>query len=430
MIPSPPTAPSGPPRDTASAPRRRERGQGSLESLAIFIVAGILVAASVGAVTLSGTPFQQSVSYQICKLVNIADGGGDCEPPAPLRSPEERIPPDPCVVGKDTNGANVKVSVVVDVQKGWTFITEQMSDGTYRVTRLDESKLGVGVGPGFDVSVTWDSKKYGIVGNVSADVFLGANQGDTWIVDSEGEANDLRDKLIGGEVVDQTAGSAPIVGDLISWGGKKLSGLEPPDADETYYEGGVGGSAEAAVSNIAFGGQGNADAYAYAGAKQTKDGYEIYVKGKISGSASMQAIWGANDTGEASAEGLWTVKTDKDGNPVSMTITTGIMTGSGDDTTLRERTYEMPINDSTRDLYERALWDPTAAGDVVEAAKDYGYASERNYDVDASQYGANVSGKLIGEYGGGFGYTDNSDDLTDSSYWDGTDWVSNPSCQA
>ena len=428
MTPSPrPTSPA----DTPPARRTlRERGQGSLESLAIFIVAGVLVAASVGAVTLSGTPFQQSVSYQICKLVNIADGGAGCTPPVPARTPEERIPPDPCVVGKDTNGANVKVSVVVDVQKGWTFITEEMSDGTYRVTRLDESKLGVGVGPGFDVSVTWDSKKYGLVGNVSADVFLGANQGDTWIVDSKGEADDLRNQLVGGEVVDQTVGSAPIVGDLISWGGKKLSGLEPPDSDETYYEGGVGGTAEAAVSNIAFGGQANADAYAYAGAKQTKDGYEIYVKGKISGSASMQAIWGASDTGEASAEGLWTVKTDKDGNPVSMTITTGIMTGTDGNNTLQQRTYEMPINDATRDIYERALWDPTAVDDVVQAAKDYGYASERNYDVDSSQYGANVSGKLIGEYGGGFGYTDNSDNLTDSSYWDGSDWVSNPSCTA
>lgn len=414
-------------------PRRRdERGQGSLEHLGAYILVSIIVGALVTTVVTINPRIGEWIVYEACKVVQLG-GGGECTPPDPPRTAEDRVPEAPCTLDADTYNVSAQVSVVVTVKKGWVYITERLSDGTYRVTRIREDALGISFGPGFDASVTIDGKKYGIVGNVSADALLAAKQGSTWYANSQSEADQIIEDSLKEEVIDTTVGGPPLVGDLLSWGAKKIVG-EPPKPDETYVEAGVQLSAEAAVSNVLFQGQGNVAAEGYAGFKETPDGYTVYIKGKANASLSMGGIWGPSDDPSAGAEFIYEAHYDRNWNPTGLTMTTATYAQGSDydedDTkVVTEHVFHVPVTDDrTRELFDDALINPLAFFDVSDEAKRSGSYARNTYDVNDNMYGATVTGKLLGEYGGGISGGHQTKDLTNAEYWDGNGFSRRPDC--
>lgn len=411
---------------------RDQRGQGSLEHLGAIVIAVSVILAVIATMAVANPKIGEAIVYEVCKVTSVATGA-DCSAPDPTRTAEDRVPNDPCMVDGDNYNVNAQVSVVVTVKKGWLYVTEKMSDGTYRVTRVREDSIGTGFGPGFDASVTIDGKKYGIVGNVSADALLAANQGSTWYADSKEDADQIISDSLKEEVVDNTVGNQPIVGGLLGGIVKEVTG-KPPTPDEEYFEGGLELSGEAAVSNVLFGGQGNASASGYAGFKKTPKGYTVYIKGQADASVSMGGVWGPAEDPGAGAEFLYEANFDKKGNPVSLTMTTATYadgsTYDEDDTrTVTEHVYTVPVTDDrTRDLFNDALINPAAFFDVSEEAKRSGYYAKNTYDVNENSYGATVGGKLLGKYGGGVEGGNTTKDLKDAEYWDGDGFSDRPDC--
>ena len=418
---------------------RRERGQGSLELVAIVTLAAVLVGSTTAVVLQSSPAVKAEISYKICQILNVA-GGGACQEPSAPRTPEDRVPKDPCTVTSENISAQASASVVVTVKKGFTFLVEKMSDGTYKITKIDTSGVGTGVGPGIDVSLTLDGKKYGVTAIASADAMLAAKKGNTWIAKNEGDVDDTIKGIVADQIIDQVAPDPPF-GLPNPVKGIIKHFIHTDDPDEQFVEGGLEGSAEATVSDVVIGAGASAKAEAYIGGKKTKDGSVAYFRVAV-GAEGWGAVMGEDFTGTANGEMLGELNLDKDGKPKSIKLTTSVTLdgetedGLTDHQKVTEVSYEVPLTgDMKHDapLYAALAGAATPAGllalpNFVKEAKANGYATQNVYDQDPNTYGLNIGGELLGEYGGSVSGDVTYKNLKDSKYWDGNGWAARPDC--
>lgn len=414
---------------------RSERGQGSLESVGVVTIAAILVASMVGVILQSSPAIMGEVSFRVCQIVKLGGGGGACEDPGVIRAADDHKPQDPCTVGSTAASLSATASVVVTVEKGYSFLFEELSDGTFRVTRVDSLGVGTGVGPGIDVSVTLDGKKYGVTAILSADVMLKLKAGETWYADSQSGVEEIVKNIIANEIVDQVAPKGPLdmIPNPINSAIKALIGTSG-DPDESFVEGGIEGNAEATLSGITASAGAKISAEAYLGAKVTPDGYVAYFRGSVTGEV-YAAVIGTDANASASAEALYEVVFDKGGKPQSMrmtaavTLDAGVDTDMKDDQTVNEVVLEVPFDGKNDANNLRALsGNPFAMVNFYKAAKNDGYMSVNTYSQDPNTYGINVGGDWLGKYGGSISGDQTTKTLTDSLYWDGTQLVKRPDC--
>lgn len=438
----------------ALTPTRDERGQGSLENVGVIVLAAILVAATTGTIVQASPQLRAEVSYRICQILSVAGGGG-CEAPGSVPSAEDRVPDEPCVVGSQQGSVSVTGSFVVSVTAGKELLVEQLSDGTFRVSEVDLGSVGVGVGPGLDISVTIDGKKYGAVATASADALLAGKTGRTWYADDESSVQDIMNGLVAEEALDQVApelpgpkdvpliNQIPGLGDLGGPPNPTRELIEAfigdlPDPDETFVEGGIEGNAGAAISGITAGAGAQGGLGVYLGSKRTPDGWVAYYRGEIKGSTF--ATLGADDaSASGKMEAIYAVNLGQDGVPESVTLTagltyaaeTGSLTTNTDDQTYVETQATVPLTgDPAQDAATMAVLtgNPFATQAFVEAAQERGQITQSSYSQDPNTYGLTVGGELLGDYGGGITADLTNRSLTDSSYWDGTAMVSRPDC--
>lgn len=418
---------------------RRERGQGSLELVAIVTLAAVLVGSTTAVVLQSSPAVKAEISYKICQIVNVVGGGG-CEAPNAPRSAEDHIPKDPCTMTSENVSAQASASVVVTVKKGFTFLIEKMSDGSYKVTKIDTSGVGTGVGPGIDVSLTLDGKKYGVTAIAAADVMLAAKKGKTWIAENEGDVDDVMKSVIADQMIDQLAPDPPFglpnpVKGLIN------HFIHTGDPDEEFVEGGVEGSFEATASDVVIGAGVSGKAEAYLGAKKTEDGGVAYFRVAV-GVEGWGAVMGKDFTGTANGEMLGEVNMDKSGKPTSIKLTASLTLdgetadGLKDHQRVSEVSYEVPLTGDLKHdapLYAALAGAASPAGAIalpnfVKQAQTEGYASQNTYEQDPNTYGLNVGGEWLGEYGGSISGDITYKNLKDSKFWDGQDWTERPDC--
>lgn len=434
-------------------PRRSERGQGSLEMVGVIVLAAILVLATTGTIVQASPQLRSEVSYRICQILNLA-GGGECEAPDAPRTPEDRLPDQPCVVGSQQGSVEVTGAFVVSVTAGKQLLVEELSDGTFRVSEVDLGKVGIGVGPGLDVSVTLDGKKYGAVAIATADALLAGQTGRTWYADDAGGVDDILNGLIAQEVLDQVAPDLPGPKDIPIIGGlpgirdiggppnptreilEQLIG-ELPEPDEEFVEGGIEGNAAAAISGITAGAGGEVNLGTYLGGKSTPDGFTAYYKNKLGG--SVFGTLGLDDASAgASGEAIYAVNLGKDGKPKSVTLTmgytlaaeTGDLTSNTDDQTYVQTTVDVPFTgDPLTDAQILAeLNSPVLLPAFLQRAREDGTISRDTYSQDPNTYALTVGGSLIGDYGGSVKGDLTNRELTDSQYWDGTQFADRPDC--
>src|SRR5690606_20187674 len=144
----------------------------------------------------------------------------------------------------------------------------------------------------------------------------------------------------------------PIVGNPIESAINAVTG-SAPDPDETFVEGGIEGNVNGAVSNILFSGGFDLSGELYLGAKRTDDGFTAYYRGKIDGELYMGMLGVGEASRSGSAEGLFEMEFDKDGNPTALRLTTETHLDPGeeyggfadDDALISQNVWEMPIND-------------------------------------------------------------------------------------
>ena len=420
--------------------RRDERGQGSLESVGVVILAAILVMATTGVIVQSSPSIKGEVSYRLCQVVNVV-GGGDCAPPAPVRTAEDRIPEDPCTVSSDNGTAEVEASFVVTVSKGKQLLVEEMSDGTFKITEVDTGGVGWNPGVGIDVSGTVDGKKSGAVAAADAGAMLEGKKGKTWYADDEGEAKEIMEGLLAETILDQVAPDidVPILPDPPNPVRELLEQLVggTPDPDEEFVEGGIEGSAQASVSSILYGAGGEAEVGVYLGGKTTPDGYTAYYKQTASAD-----VWGTLGPADASAgvggELLIEVNFDKDGKPTSVKATSAYTLAADadalsieDDQTYVETVAEVPLTgDPVHDAQALAiLASPLAAPNFLQMAKDEGSVAKNTYSQDPDEFGFDATGEpLFGRFGLSASMDFMNRTLDEATYWDGTSMVDRPDC--
>src|SRR5699024_9055315 len=130
----------------------------------------------------------------VCK---VFDGGGCADADGGEQAPHETTPEqtDPndevprCMVSREQEeGSGSGSGGIVELGGGWQLREEVNSDGSVNLTLTSEFEGGVG--PKFLDVKKGDSSVKG-----TADVNIGYQQGDTWKVDNQEEADRLRQEL-------------------------------------------------------------------------------------------------------------------------------------------------------------------------------------------------------------------------------------------
>jgi hypothetical protein len=445
--------------------RRPDRGQGSLESVGVIAVAAILIAAVIAATVQTNPALTSAIKAGICKVTTL--GQGDCKAEIELRAPEDYIPPEPCVVSSNGQEDEAKVSLVVTLSNGETWLIEDLGDGKSRLTRSTSGGVGIGAGVGFDVSVQVDGSKYGVALTASAEAMFKGVQGETYYADSPEEAEEILNQKRTDDSKDFWLGDQ---GNPIRDGWDWATGKgehENASPDEWFEEGGFDASGYAGATGLYETASVGATEEAYLGTKHSKNGNTTdYFRGSASVTAGVDA-WTGDGTYEAVAqagmEAMVEIERDKDGNPISMRMTSTVMAdaeagdkGENAPPTYTQRTVQIPLDtEANRDIASRTLWaagipfmpglnegitDADAIGapwqidqigrDLAEAANTGGHIWEQEYTQDTSENGFTFDAKAIAELG--LSGTSNSIEtaLTDYKYWNGSQMVSREGCGA
>ena len=166
---------------------RGDEGSATLESTGMWTLAA-LVALAVAVAFLSNTPvLGDTVRRAICLVTTL--GQGACDPIH--TSAAEHVPPEPCVVSSNGHDSSAQVSAVVTFSTGEQWQVDQLSDGTFRVTRGTSNGVGAEVGIGFNVSATVNGNDYGgaLQAQAAAEATFGG--GEVYSAHNQDELDDL-----------------------------------------------------------------------------------------------------------------------------------------------------------------------------------------------------------------------------------------------
>ena len=448
-----------------------DRGSATLESTGMWTLAA-LVAVAVAVALLSNTPaLGDTVRRAICLVTTL--GQGACSPIH--TSAAEHRPPEPCVVSSDGHDTSAEVSFVVTLRSGEQWQVDELSDGTYRVTRGTSSAIGAEVGVGFDVSATVNGTDYGGALQAEARAEATFAGGEVYTARNQDEVSDLlvahsqdiaEDTVVGGDgpvrwLVDKAEGVVGVNHPL-------------PTPDARFVEGGLSLSADAQATAATASADVGAGITGVLGYQTKRDGSTTeYFEGTLD-AHGQASILGAEEHGpgyqlaKAGAEGqvTSTIEIDRDdagkitavrltsllvGEAIarSNTLTNGDPQKSG----YVERTVELPTGtDGDRVIAQNflsAMGMPEVAGmnlppslatlgsplDLVtstmafsQAARDRGHISEQTFDHETNSNGGTFEAAAIAEVGGSVEYNSNSRSATGGQYWDGTRMVTWTGC--
>ena len=451
----------------------RERGAATLETTGVTIIAAILVVALLTAVMPQARIMGETYSYWICKVVTF--GQGSCTPPS--SSPDAHKPTEPCVLTSNGVERNEKISVIVfTASDGRRIEVSQLSNGEYRVTVTDTGGAGLETGVGGGLSITVNDRTVGGSAVASAGVSLDLKAGDVYYSDADGMP-DLMDALMQDQIKDTVAGDdGPIR--WITDQATDLVGVsnDLPEPDEVYAEGGVSLNASAEATALTDSGKAGITASQMLGTRTNRNGTTtIYLRSTVSGEAGLQSLGFDTENDpqfqgaklEGKIEVVNAVTFDAEGNMVGVQATaaasgtsSGIasaMFGGDSDVDLANqenaaRIYQatLPIKDSTdQDVANNYLlsvgvgalgaWtNPAAATAAIPgqlnffaAAANRGTVTQQDYDTNSNTvFGVDATGKLGVELGYSGSVKEDSMNITDAQYFDGSQWVDWPECAA
>jgi len=203
--------------------------------------AALLVIATLVAV-LAGPVLPQSVKdyaeYAICRVTNFGSPAA-CETP-----PDKTYKPDKCITALRINGYGASVDIAFfSVGKDLTFMQTTDNNGKVTVVAVNGTSLGVGAEAG--AGVNWgNAVNFGAKVDAKAGLKLG--EGDSWIFDSQEEADDFIGEIQKRAIRDGIEDLGPL-----GWVGSKVANAvdppEVPEPDISRYEIELKGSAGANV---------------------------------------------------------------------------------------------------------------------------------------------------------------------------------------
>lgn len=464
-----------------SLERARERGATSLEYAGFVAVAALVVAAIFLGIAGGSNPLARGVTGALCKLFTLGQGG--CEVPG---SADSRIPPEPCVISAQGHESNIKAGVAIMGGGGERWLVEELSDGTFRVTRGTSASLGLEGGAGFSVTGSWEDRTYGVEAGASASVDGVFTAGEVYNLPSLAAVDEMLFAHYADIAKDQTVGGQTFgipftdveVTNPIRWATDQVTDLAGmpslPEADETYYEGGVSADAAASATWLMANAQASVGVQGVMGVREGSNGETTtYYAATFDGSIGAGTWGGASDgstvyaeaTAGGKVDGAIEVRRDGDGNVTAVTVRFG---GQGDayageqneDEGARwEMTAELPVTDSQSravasdflnamnmgpvpglpGYVPNPMAGPSAAGAVTlvpatlafqEALTERGYLSRQTFSHDEDDYGANFDAAWIAKVGGSLEVSTTTATSQSAEYFNGQGWTPWEGCAA
>jgi hypothetical protein len=223
---------------------RTDAGSGSLEFVGVVILAGILVAATVGATASSSPAMRDTIWAKICQIT-----GGSCE--AGSAPSNVSMKPQDCEIYSQER----KISATVDitfVRLGGGAVVQRVekSNGEVEITVLQEARGGAVAAAGGHGGIRIGVKSVGVDWEAEAAATAGVQQGDTYVFDNKEDADAFQSYIQGETLEDIATSTNPILGGL-NWAKEKITNEQPPTnngVQKTFVRFDVTGEASASAS--------------------------------------------------------------------------------------------------------------------------------------------------------------------------------------
>jgi hypothetical protein len=205
---------------------RSDRGQATVDYVALLGLVALLLAVGGAAVTVSGVGDRlvYALRQSLCAV-----GGVLCPPP-----------PEPCVVRRDAQRDSGSVTIgVVRLGEDQALVVERLSNGTVAVTLTGGGHAGGEVGIGAGGSIAAGADALGAGAEARAAVIARLGDGREWILPNMAAAKRLIDQLGRDETIPLLDGPAEAIDELFGGG----EDVRAPDVE--WDEGGTGGDASA-----------------------------------------------------------------------------------------------------------------------------------------------------------------------------------------
>ncbi len=277
-----------------------ERGQGTVEYLAIVLLVAIVFAAAVWAAPADVRDLAKAVPREVIRALCIVTGG-DCD--QDLK---------PCTVSSRSERAGGTVKLLIfRLGEHHQLLEEHRSDGTVSLTLLRENDAGLEGGAGAKAELRLGTRELAVGGSVRAGALARFGSGRTWTVTEGPEADRLRTRLRAAFAV------APVPGDIDEsvWGA-----LPPPT--ETFGSKGLEVTVGGSVSRGALSASLGLGAEDVAGTrKDLRTGETTHLLKR------SNDLFGSVGAGELTAERRgahgteYAVTVDRDGRPIDLEVT-------------------------------------------------------------------------------------------------------------
>ena len=149
----------------------RERGQGTVEYLAVVLLVTVVLGAGAATAAGAGTDIATAVPHQVLRALCIVTRG-DCD--------RDRAP---CDVGSKTASSTWSATIaVVRLGHGRVLVVERRSDHKVLVTLTTTPSAGVQSIEGADARIERGRRRLSLGGAVTASAVAGLGHGRTWIL--------------------------------------------------------------------------------------------------------------------------------------------------------------------------------------------------------------------------------------------------------
>jgi hypothetical protein len=166
----------------------RERGQASIEHVAVVLLVALVLGGAVTAADALGarSGIGDVVRRQFARAICVVGGGGTtCD--------ADR---EPCLVRSDTerNGYSLQLAIF-RYSKTKSVVVEQLSDDTFHVTQVDEREGGLSIADGARFNLDIGRRHVRIGREAEAEISGRLADGDSWTLRGRGEVNALVEAL-------------------------------------------------------------------------------------------------------------------------------------------------------------------------------------------------------------------------------------------
>lgn len=391
-----------------------EAGQASLEYAGVLaVVAAVLVlggALAGGGAIVNGVV--RGVELALCRV-----GGGDC-----LAQELEA-----CSVRSRETGGRVGVkATVVEVAGRFAILREQLSDGSFDVSVLDDLEAAASAGVGAEAGVQLGGKRTVVGASASVERQLRLGRRRLWHRPDGAAADRLVRALLEDAAVGAAGGSVPLVGGQVRKLARRVGlgdqSVPPPDVEAIAA--GVSGAVEAGLS---FGPKAEAGFSAsVGGSRDRRSGRRTVllaltgdVAGTLGGALEEEGFGRRADVGVTLTFDragrpleLATVTRDPDPGVLGLDLPSGARQGTDAELEVTARLdLQRQANRAVAERVLRAL-SPRGRGELRTAAGALAaqLRGEARLDVtrrreDVSTYGIDVDAGVVGRLGGGASLT-------------------------